>query len=142
MSNDKKHNRPKYSLEFKQDATKLVLEKGYSQQQAADHLGISQSALGRWVRAERKPSANESTLKKSCLNLGDHDELIRLRQENEQLRMEREILKKAAVFFAKEAEYPQGTSKVRIYSGATEDVSRDRAVSSDAGEHQCLLCLV
>jgi transposase len=38
------------------------------------------------------------------LSLGDHDELIRLRKENEQLRMEREILKKAAVFFAKEAE--------------------------------------
>ena len=104
MSNDKKHNRPKYSLEFKQDAARLVLEKGYSQQQAADHLGISLSALGRWVRAERKPSANGSTAKKSCLNLGDHDELIRLRKENEQLRMEREILKKAAVFFAKEAE--------------------------------------
>jgi len=104
MSNEKKQNRPKYSLEFKQDAAKLVLEKGYSQQQAAVHLGISQSALGRWVRAERKPSANESTPKKSCLNLGDHDELIRLRKENEQLPMEREILKKAAVFFAKEAE--------------------------------------
>lgn len=104
MSNDKKHNRPKYSLEFKQDATKLVLEKGYSQQQAADHLGISQSALGRWVRAERKPSTNDSSTKKSCLTLGNHDELIRLRKENEQLRMEREILKKAAVFFAKETE--------------------------------------
>jgi len=93
MSNEKKYNRPKYSLEFKQDATKLVLEKGYSYQQAAEHLGISQSALGRWVRAERKPSANESMVKKPCLNLGDHDELIRLRKENEQLRMEREILK-------------------------------------------------
>ena len=104
MSNDKKHNRPKYSLEFKQDAARLVLEKGYSQQQAADHLGISQSALGRWVRAERKPSAHDSSTPKSCLRLGDHDELIRLRKENEQLRMEREILKKAAVFFAKETE--------------------------------------
>jgi len=104
MSNDKKHNRPKYSLEFKQDATKLVLEKGYSQQQAADHLGISQSALGRWVRAERKPSSNELTTKKSGVNLADHDELVRLRKENEQLRMERKIIKKAAVFFAKEAE--------------------------------------
>ncbi len=38
MSNDKKHNRPKYSLEFRQDAARLVLEKGYSQQQAAEHL--------------------------------------------------------------------------------------------------------
>ena len=75
MSNEKKHNRPKYSLEFKQDAARLVLEKGYSQQQAADHLGISLSALGRWARAERKPSTNDSSTKKSGLNLGDHDEL-------------------------------------------------------------------
>ena len=102
MTNEKKHKRPKYSLEFKQDATKLVLEKGYSQQQAADHLGISLSALGRWIRAERKPSAHDSATKKPNLSLENHDELIRLRKENEQLRMEREILKKAAVFFAKE----------------------------------------
>ncbi|MDT4290633.1 hypothetical protein RO575_13800 [Methylomonas sp. MO1] len=47
MSNDKKYNRSKYSLEFKQNATRLVLEKDYSQQQAADHLGISQSDLAR-----------------------------------------------------------------------------------------------
>jgi transposase len=104
MTNNIKHKRPKYSLEFKQDAVKLVLEKGYHQQQAADHLGISLSALGRWVRAERKPSANESVMKKPSLNLTEQEELIRLRKENEQLRMEREILKKAAVFFAKEAE--------------------------------------
>jgi transposase len=104
MTNEKKHKRPKYSLEFKQDAARLVLEKGYSLNQAADHLGISLSALGRWVRAERKPSGNDSATKKPGLSLGDHDELIRLRKENEQLRMEREILKKAAVFFAKEAE--------------------------------------
>jgi transposase len=77
------------------------LEKGYRQQQATDHLGISQIAQGRWVRAERKPSANESATKKSGLTLSDHDELIRLRKENEQLRMEREILNKAAVFSAK-----------------------------------------
>ena len=50
MANEKKHKRPKYSLEFNQDASNLVLEKGYSQQQAADHLGISLSALGRWVK--------------------------------------------------------------------------------------------
>ena len=104
MTNEKKHNRPKYSLEFKQDAAQLVLEKGYSQQQAADHLGISLSALGRWVRAERQPSVTDSATKKTSLSLGDHEELIRLRKENEQLRMEREILKKAVVFFAKETE--------------------------------------
>jgi transposase len=104
MKNENKHNRSKYSLEFRQDAAKLVLEKGYSQQQAADHLGVSLSAMGRWVRAERKPSVMGSVTKKISVTLGEHDELIRLRKENEQLRMEREILKKAAVFFAKETE--------------------------------------
>jgi transposase len=104
MSNDKTHKRPKYSLEFKQDAARLVHEKGYSQQQAADHLGISLSALGRWVRTERPAKNQESGKIKSNLSLADQDELMRLRKENEQLRMEREILKKAAVFFAKEAE--------------------------------------
>ena len=103
MSNQNKHKRPKYNLEFKQDAAKLVLEKGYTHRQAADNLGISLSALGRWVRAEQGPVA-ASTSKRAVLNLSDQDELTRLRKENERLRMEREILKKAAVFFAKEVE--------------------------------------
>jgi transposase len=104
MIKDNKPSQPKYSLEFKQDAARLVLEKGYSQQQAAGHLGISLSALGRWVRAERKPTNAQMPVNKSGLNLADQDELTRLRKEIDQLRMEREILKKAAVFFAKEAE--------------------------------------
>ncbi len=103
MSNQNKHKRPKFSLEFKQDAAKLVIDQGYTHQQAADSLGVSLSAIGRWVRAERGP-AIESDIKKSRLNLSDQTELIRLRKENEALRMEREILKKAAVFFAKEIE--------------------------------------
>jgi transposase len=103
MSMQTKQKRPKYTLEFKKDAAKLVIEKGYTHEQAADSLGISLSALGRWVRAERGP-ANISAEKKPVLNLSDQSELIRLRKENEQLRMEREILKKAAVFFAKEVE--------------------------------------
>ena len=74
-----KHNRPKYGLEFKQDAARLVL-------------------------AERKPSGTESIVKKPGLSLADQAGLLRLRKKNEQLRIEREILKKATVFFAKEAE--------------------------------------
>ena len=59
--------------------------------------------MGRWARAERSPEPS-SPAKKTILNLTDQAELTRLRRENEQLRMEREILKKAAVFFAKEVE--------------------------------------
>ena len=71
---------------------KLVLEKGYTHRQAADNLGISLNALGRWVKAEQDLAA-VSILKRGVLNLSDQDELTRLRKENERLRMEREILK-------------------------------------------------
>ena len=101
MNTQTKQPRPKYTLEFKQDAARLVNEKDYTHQQAADHLSISLSAIGRWSRAERSPVA-ASPSKKTALSLEDKTELIRLRRENEQLRMEREIIKKAAVFFAKE----------------------------------------
>jgi transposase len=100
MSEQTKHKRPKYTLEFKKDAAKLVNEKGYTHQQAADNLGVSLGAIGRWVRAEKVPTV--SVTKKAILNLTDQSELTRLRKEVEQLRMERDILKKAAVFFAKE----------------------------------------
>jgi transposase len=82
-SKQTKRPNPKYRLEFKQDAAKLVNEKGYTHQQAADHLGISLSAIGRWVRAERMPKAAPVT-KAAAMNLMGHSELVRLRRENEQ----------------------------------------------------------
>ena len=100
MSKQNKPKRPVYNLEFKQDAAKLVIEKGYTHQQAADSLGVSLSAIGRWVRAERGPTIET----KLTPGLSGQSELVRLRKEVEKLRMEREILKKAAVFFAKEVE--------------------------------------
>ena len=103
MNTQTKRPIPKYTLEFKKDAARLVNEKGYTHQQAADHLDISLSAIGRWARAERA-TTRSSLEKKTILNLTDQTELIRLRRENEQLRMEREIIKKAAVFFAREIE--------------------------------------
>lgn len=103
MSNQTKHKRSNYTVDFKKDAAKLVIEKGYTHEQAASHLGISTSALGRWVRAEQG-TPKKATGAPTRANLDEHAELMRLRKENEQLRMEREILKKAAVFFAKEAE--------------------------------------
>jgi len=64
---------------------------------------LTQSILIRWVRAEQGPTKG-SPEKSASINLDSHAELQKLRKENEQLRMEREILKKAAVFFAKEVE--------------------------------------
>lgn len=103
MNEKMKRPNPKFTLEFKRDAAKLVNEKGYTHQQASDHLGISLSAIGRWSRAERSSSSTSGT-KTATQNLSDHAELLKLRKEVEQLRMEREILKKATVFFAKAAE--------------------------------------
>lgn len=100
MSQTKK---PYYSLEFKQDATKLVLSKGYSIPEAATNLGVSESALRKWIRAEKGGSPNTTNhLPGSPLSLSEHEELLRLRKENARLRMEREILKKASAFFAQE----------------------------------------
>ena len=109
MNNQTKRPNPKFTLEFKQDAVKLVTEKGYTHQQAADSLGISLSAIGRWSRAERG-SASPTGSKTATLNLADQAELLRLRKENEQLRMEREILKKAL------SSLPRKSNKIRIYS--------------------------
>ena len=95
MSRQTKRTNPKYTLEFKQDAARLVNEKGYTHQQVVDHLGVSLSAIGRWSRAERR-SVGVPPGQKATLSLSDQSELMRLRRENEQFRMEREIIKKAA----------------------------------------------
>ncbi|UOA09637.1 transposase [Methylobacter sp. S3L5C] len=55
MSNQTKQKRPNYTIEFKEDAAKLVNGKGYTQKQAANNSGVSLSAIGRWVRAEQEP---------------------------------------------------------------------------------------
>jgi transposase-like protein len=89
--------RRKYTREFKISAVKLVNEQGYSSVEAAKSLGVDPSSVRDWVR---KFSA-EAGLAPS----GDgavQAELRQLRKQNAQLRMEREILKKAAAFFARE----------------------------------------
>ncbi|RYU62892.1 transposase [Aliivibrio finisterrensis] len=98
---NKKNTRRTFTLEYKQDAVKLVTEQGYSRQKAADSLGISLSAITTWVRQE-SPIGDSKEAKSVTLNLSERSELERLRKENQRLLMERDILKKAAVFFAKE----------------------------------------
>lgn len=100
---NKKITRPVFTVEFKQSAVKLVTEQGYTRQEAANNLGVSLSAITRWVRAETQTESKPGS-KQSTLNISERAELDKLRKENNRLKMERDILKKAAVFFANEKE--------------------------------------
>jgi transposase len=83
-SNQSKRPNPKYAREFKQDAAQPVDEKGYNHQQAADNLGISLNATGRWPRAGAgRGLATPSTTKTAVLDLTGQAELLRLCKENE-----------------------------------------------------------
>ena len=87
----------KYTLEFKRSAVQLVNQQGYSVPEAAKSLGVDAQCIRYWLTKlsgdEGMAPAGEGALAA---------ELRRLRKENARLRMEREILKKAAAFFAKE----------------------------------------
>lgn len=93
--------RRKFTAEFKVEAVKLVVEKGYSFAEAAQTLDVGENSLRCWKAAfdDRAGLAFPGNGRVSPAD----DELHRLRAENKRLRAEREILKKAAAFFAKEA---------------------------------------
>lgn len=89
--------RRKHTLEFKRSAVQLVNQQGYSVPEAAKSLGVDAQSIRGWIKRfsdeEGMAPAGEGAVAA---------ELRRLRKENARLRMEREILKKAAAFFAKE----------------------------------------
>ncbi len=85
-----------YPKEFKEEAVALVREQGYSVPEAAKSLGIATNILYKWKEKVESSEAGE------VLAEDERVELKRLRKENKELRMEKEILKKASAFFAKE----------------------------------------
>lgn len=92
--------RRQYTQEFKDSAVKLVTEQGYSLSEASRNLGVNTTQLRRWkIAAEDNSKPDENGLTSADLRA----ELVRLKKENHRLKLEREILKKAAVFFAKES---------------------------------------
>ena len=95
----KKHKQ--YSKQFKIDAIKLVTEEGYKVAEAARNLGIHHASLRRWKK-QLENDGTEAFPGKGNM-IPEKEELFRLRKENKRLLMEREILKKAAAFFAKES---------------------------------------
>ncbi|WP_273001649.1 IS3 family transposase, partial [Pseudoalteromonas issachenkonii] len=84
-----------YTAEFKQEAVALVTEQGYSVPKAAASLGITDKLLYNW---KAKVEAEQSG---ASLNADERAELLRLRKENKELRMEKEILKKASALLPK-----------------------------------------
>jgi transposase len=93
--------RRQYTEEFKQDAVRLVTEHGYGVTEAARNLGINAKMLGRWKRqAERQTTGGMGG---NGHMTAEHEELLQLRKEVKRLRMEREILKKATLFFVNES---------------------------------------
>ena len=91
--------RRSFTDEFKAGAVRLVIDEGKSVGQAARELDLTESALRMWVERAR---ADRGTGKPGVLSTAEREELGRLRKENRTLRMERDILKPAAAFFAKE----------------------------------------
>jgi transposase len=89
-----------YSLDFKVSAAKLVTEQGYGNKAAASSLGVAPSTMQYWVR--RFGSAPTRSARPPASPAALEAENDRLRAENRRLTMEREILKKAAAFFAGE----------------------------------------
>ncbi|EGV33432.1 transposase IS3/IS911 family protein [Thiorhodococcus drewsii AZ1] len=95
-----KQSRRQYTEDFKREAVKLVEEQGRGVAEVARSLGVHRSQIERWriQYGQVSSSAGAGHLKGE-----EAEELKRLRAEVKQLRMEREILKKAAAFFAKES---------------------------------------
>ena len=89
--------RRQFSEEFKAGAVRLVLDEGKTVSAVARELDLTASALSGWVRQARA----DRTKGKTGLTTEERQELARLRKEVRELRIEREILKKAAAFFAK-----------------------------------------
>jgi transposase-like protein len=89
-----------FTPEFKADAVRLVQAGDRTVGQVAKDLDLTETALREWVRRAEIDAGKGPP---GALTSAEREELVRLRRENKRLEMEREILKKAAAFFAKES---------------------------------------
>lgn len=94
-------SRKQYTQEFKLDAISLVLDQGFTIAEAAGSLEIRANMLGRWIKENQADNYGQAFRGNGKLTQ-EQEEIRRLKIENKQLKLERQILKEAAVFFAKE----------------------------------------
>jgi transposase len=93
-----RRRRRQFSPEFKTEALRLVAQSEDSIATIARDLGVSRPTLRNWVTKAARPAP------KDALTVDERAELVQLRRENRQLHMERDILKKATAFFARQSE--------------------------------------
>ena len=89
-----------YTAEFRSEAVKLVVQEGLSVDQAAKRLSVPKSSLGNWVRASRSGKLAKVG---QGQRLPTEMEMARLRKELAEVKLERDLLKKCAAYFAKES---------------------------------------
>ncbi len=93
--------RKRYTKEFKLDAVSLVLGQGHTRSEVAKMLEVSAQMIGRWVKEFQQDEDGQAFRGNGKLT-PEQAELKQLRAENKRLKLERQILKEATVFFAKE----------------------------------------
>jgi transposase len=130
----KKRVRRSFTEEFKAGAVRLVLDEGKTVSQVGRDLDVSQSVVGNWVKQARADRSNGKT----GLTTEERSELVKLRREVRELRLQRDLLKKAALFARRasevrahrrgEGEYPSssGMQDPRRFAGG---VLRSKALS-------------
>ena len=87
----------KFTLEFKEEAVRQVLDRGYSVKEVAENLGVSTHSLYKWVKAAR-PGPDQ---RRDDELIESKREVLRLQAELRRVKEERDILKKAAAYFAR-----------------------------------------
>ena len=92
--------RPPYPAEFKMETVRLLRARARTPRQLALELGCSEQTLRNWLRQDEL----DRCVREDGLTTEERAELVRLRRENRVLQQEKEILRKAAVFFARETD--------------------------------------
>lgn len=90
-------SKQRYPEEFKTEAVKQIIERGHKVADVSARLGVSQHSLYQWIKAHRMPTAQRRAQGSQT------DELRRLKAELKRVTEERDILKKAAAYFAKQS---------------------------------------
>src|SRR5262245_23626539 len=97
---DGRRARRRFTDEFKAGVVRLVLDEGKTAGAVARELDLTETAVRVWVARARADRTNGTS---GGLTTAEREELARLRKENRELKLERDVLKKAAAFFAKES---------------------------------------